>query len=677
MKRVLLSFIFAILIMGTATALLTPEELDRLDSIDRGISRIETSTNSCQEISTLLNRADLTLFGTQYKPGESGKVFLQLLDSDDAAINDATCRVTAYYPNLTRFLDDEAMTLTPDSNGLYFRNIVAPTTIGVYMVEAECLFRTNSTDFNVSSFTVFNGTILGGDVTSIHQSDDIYLTLSEVGGDFFDIFNATEFGSYPMEQGSGDIIDVTGNLNDANLTGNVTYTTGFFGNGTEYDGVVDFATINGTAQEMFIENEEQIIACISYNTTTTTKFLFELATEHKNSFISLNLQAQGRARAVIKRGGTTATLQDSASTDDGDWHSACIFSDARLGFNWLYVDGVEVDSSGNNDADPFNITQITIGADKDLANDWVGRLDEFCMWTGFNLSSGVVGGQESQVIAEYETNRCNNTGVSDNQDILIANFTINNLSFPQDMQEIRIDTEYQWDTSAESIEMFLWNYNTTAFDKLDNDLTFSLTDTSVLNTIDSGFSQYLSANTSIIKIQDSNATEGFPDILKIDHLDYMAVFAVSTPVIEVRASQEIHVIEWFDDIAEDVWSFNGTINPNILVQIAQDVWNFTGTVGDFFANAIWNSPNRSLLVDDVWNATDRNLTFYEDTTDYELIQNMVWNATNRTLTDFNFTVNVTGTAAINLTDLQDAFECIIERELRKIDNNWGVKISEC
>jgi len=91
-------------------------------------------------------------------------------------------------------------------------------------------------------------------------------------------------------------------------------------------------------------------------------------------------------------------------------------------------------------------------------------------------------------------------------------------------------------------------------------------------------------------------------------------------------------------IADNVWQWNGVILQNILNQIS------------------------STTAQNVWNTSDRNLTFYPaqvDLTNYTLIQESVWQNLNRTLTDFNFTVNVN----VNETAIADAVWQSVDRTL--------------
>jgi hypothetical protein len=79
-----------------------------------------------------------TFFGTEYAEGEPATIWLQLLRSYQP-LNNATCYVTAYFPmNHSKFLNSVVMNYLADSDGLYYYDLTAPSTLGVYMLSATC-----------------------------------------------------------------------------------------------------------------------------------------------------------------------------------------------------------------------------------------------------------------------------------------------------------------------------------------------------------------------------------------------------------------------------------------------------------------------------------------------------------------------------------------------------------
>jgi hypothetical protein len=75
---------------------------------------------------------------TEYSPGSPGKVFVQVLDNFFTPVDNAICRLTVYYPNTTKFINDVVM--IPFENGLYYWDFVAPDVEGVYMTTVSCTY---------------------------------------------------------------------------------------------------------------------------------------------------------------------------------------------------------------------------------------------------------------------------------------------------------------------------------------------------------------------------------------------------------------------------------------------------------------------------------------------------------------------------------------------------------
>jgi hypothetical protein len=75
---------------------------------------------------------------TEYSPGSPGKVFVQVLDNFFTPVNNAICKLTVYYPNTTKFIDN--VTMLPFENGLYYWDFVAPDVEGVYMTTISCTY---------------------------------------------------------------------------------------------------------------------------------------------------------------------------------------------------------------------------------------------------------------------------------------------------------------------------------------------------------------------------------------------------------------------------------------------------------------------------------------------------------------------------------------------------------
>ena len=121
--------------------------------------------NIVNEVGSVLNIMtqvpDAKVMGTDYTPGDNGKVFLQLVDGN-SSVNNAGCFLDLYYPNNTVMTRSSLMNYMSGSDGLYYYDLTIPQTIGVYMVSAKCFYNynaINSTAYNYSSGQWVSGTI--------------------------------------------------------------------------------------------------------------------------------------------------------------------------------------------------------------------------------------------------------------------------------------------------------------------------------------------------------------------------------------------------------------------------------------------------------------------------------------------------------------------------------------
>lgn len=122
------------------------------------------------DITYVNNPTELTIHGTEYCAGDAaGSVWLQLLNANQKAINNASCVVDIYKPNNTRLIEKSMMSFVED--GVYKYDIVIPTVpLGVYKAIAECSYATIPYT-SIPSAATYNGTILpcgtGGTITTI------------------------------------------------------------------------------------------------------------------------------------------------------------------------------------------------------------------------------------------------------------------------------------------------------------------------------------------------------------------------------------------------------------------------------------------------------------------------------------------------------------------------------
>jgi len=123
------------------------------------------------------NSPSLTVHGTEYTIGEMGKVWVQVLDANKTAVNNASCTADIYTPDGLRFVEKESMSFLED--GVYYYDFLAPNQIGVYPAIVNCFYVVTTVPFLASSGVADIGTTAGGNYTSTWFLDTVYWNVRE------------------------------------------------------------------------------------------------------------------------------------------------------------------------------------------------------------------------------------------------------------------------------------------------------------------------------------------------------------------------------------------------------------------------------------------------------------------------------------------------------------------
>lgn len=123
-------------------------------------------------------RKKIQIFGTEYVAGDNGRIYLQLLDAGQP-VNNATCLIDLYKPDLTKMLDDAPMVWLNSSDGLYYYDLIIPNQLGVYMMTAKCLYLVDKKSYYATNSTVLNGTNVLNYYTYTWQQDNQYYSIKE------------------------------------------------------------------------------------------------------------------------------------------------------------------------------------------------------------------------------------------------------------------------------------------------------------------------------------------------------------------------------------------------------------------------------------------------------------------------------------------------------------------
>jgi len=170
MKFLSLIFIF-LLLVPTVFGKEKPSNIENLIC-----KKIKTKHGSYYDCFTSLKR-EIRVYGTEYSPGDYGRIFLQLLD-EGQPVNNALCLIDLYYPDLTVWFDDASMFYLNGSDGLYYFDVVVPDNLGVYMTTVKCFYIIDETLDYADDTTVIKG-LESGSFQDTWKDDNVYHTVKE------------------------------------------------------------------------------------------------------------------------------------------------------------------------------------------------------------------------------------------------------------------------------------------------------------------------------------------------------------------------------------------------------------------------------------------------------------------------------------------------------------------
>jgi len=90
------------------------------------------------DLTYMNNPIELISSGTEYLAYENGTVFVRLLTGNSQPINLAYCNTTIYYPNKTKFLNNQLLTFL--EKGIYYYDLTLPNITGNYIASFDCIF---------------------------------------------------------------------------------------------------------------------------------------------------------------------------------------------------------------------------------------------------------------------------------------------------------------------------------------------------------------------------------------------------------------------------------------------------------------------------------------------------------------------------------------------------------
>jgi len=555
---------------------------------------------------------EFEFFGTEYRPGEKARIFLQLRDNQGLPENQGACSIDVYYPERVNSTADHYIINAPmlhleGSNGLYYYDITTlPNETGVYMMTAGCsaelsstfVYYTDGMDSNFPARTEVIGTYASSPIGLNAYVDYIYTSCTSTGGatkkcqaiyDFdtsvhaLNTSNVTNLLLFYMGEAS---INALLEFEAYNFTSGTWYhlpnnlTFSGHATGGSPTGLNDFVS-NHIPDEGFI-NASGIIR-IRVTASSGTGF------NQYDNWLNINLKT---ASGIIQE------LKGSGEIHINDWFDH---------YRQSYVNATWEDFNGTINYNVLNQT-----AHETTSQVW-------------NYSGNV----STNIITQFVNAIWNYTGTISSTILDAISYDVwtndnRNLTYTEDVTNYTLINEGVWSYSDRQLTAFNFIVNTTDINLTAQDVweysSRNLTYTEPVTVDYAVMSDYVWNNT------DRQLTD--------------FTFTIDTGLINLSA--------------EDVWTYvqrNLTYYPPSTDKtnyslISVGVWNYTNRELTGFDFEI-DTGLVNLTADDVWGYTDRNLTYYEDVTNYSLISLGIWNETDRTLTAFDFIVDTTN---YNLTE---------------------------
>lgn len=90
-------------------------------------------------------KGSVDIFGTEYSPNDNATIFVQLKNAEGLAIENGSCFLNMWYPANASLIHPHTIQNAPmlkalGGNGIYYYDMTAPSQLGVYMLSAECSY---------------------------------------------------------------------------------------------------------------------------------------------------------------------------------------------------------------------------------------------------------------------------------------------------------------------------------------------------------------------------------------------------------------------------------------------------------------------------------------------------------------------------------------------------------
>lgn len=646
-------------------------------------------------------KGTIELSGTEYHPNDPATFFLQLKDENGLAIQNGICYIDVWYPltiNGTHpyTIFDAPMLKAEGDDGLYYYDMTAPSTLGVYMLSSKCSYALDSVFcYSMDGYetakpnrTSVLGTYVGDPIFLNDFEDWIYTSCSSSGGgtktceatyDFDlthnldNITNFTAINLYYMGEASAKAIISFSVWNWSSgtwvaLPNNLT----FSGGATSVPvGIGDFASNGITYSNInHIRNSTTGIMRIKTSTSFGSSF-----SQYDNWLNIQFLSAEGYLQELKGSGEMHITAPiNMTSVAQAVWN----FTNRNLTFTFDATNYTLINNLINNRTDVVNYTKINqlINNRTDIVNyTLINQLIQSLNLsdkTNYTLINNLI--QNRNDIVNYtlinslinnRTDIVNYTlindlihtlNITDYTNYTLINALIQNrndiVNYTKIWELIENQTRYDL-TNYTLISQYINNrtdiVNYTKINELINNRTDIVNYTLISQMVNA---LNLSDKTNYTLINELiNSRNDIVNYTLIDQLINNRTDIVNYTLInEMVQSLNITDLTNYTLINELIQNRNDIVNYSLIWELIEnqtrvDTTNYS-LISSSVASSVWgyvgNVSNSIIyafqtaliqpIASAVWIFTDRNLTYTADATNYSKVAEYVWLYENRNLT---------------------------------------------
>jgi hypothetical protein len=309
----------------------------------------QSDWNLPEVISKDVKKPMMSIFGTEYIPGDYGTIFLQLKDSNGFPVINGSCYIDIFYPNIgnlshPQWILNAPMIYKSVSDGIFYYDLTVPNIMGIYMITGSCnyaylpSFIYTADSINQSKISIVKGTYEGDTMALNSKEDGLYVRcISAAGPSPHQCIATYNFTIYDF-------------ITEDNLTKIDIY---YMGESTD-NGVVLRMSIYNFSNDKYYDLPNSL----SYNGKSTTGAALGINDFLSNSVSGTNMSDFIRNRVIIIKLNATNTAPAASFRNWDNWLSLRI----------LTSEGIIIDVKGSGEMHVSNITSsIAIAA---ASNIW-------------------------------------------------------------------------------------------------------------------------------------------------------------------------------------------------------------------------------------------------------------------------------------------------------------------